>query len=48
MTKHADSGLQIPTVSTVAVQGLGVEIGLEDTDDTVLVMARGQRNQECP
>lgn len=38
----SDSGLQIPKVSTATVQGLGVETGLEDVDDTGLVMAGGK------
>lgn len=38
----SDSGLQIPKVSTATGQGLGVETGLEDMDDTELVMAGGK------
>lgn len=36
------------SVFTATVQVLGVKTGLEDMDDTGLVMAMKQRSQECP
>lgn len=42
-----DSDVQISKVSTVEVQGLGVETKLEDMDNTGLVMAMGW-SQEYP